>query len=487
VRSPDAAAAAIVRPSDDLPRPLAEMAARLGDGVRAVLSVWDSAARHHVLCFAPSEDALPTRVPLRSSRNLPDFLSGHPVPRVVHELGEPRFGEERALGRRGFRSYVAFALDGQASRPAAVLFASPLPRRFDAVAVGALLEQLERWRERDAAAGYAAPAAVPGPSQPDDDTVIGESSEFLELCRLAAIVAPQDTTVLIEGESGTGKELLAKTIHRYSRRNERAFVRVNCAALAEALIESEMFGHRKGAFTGALQSHQGRFEAANGGTLLLDEIGNLALAGQAKLLRVLQEREFEPVGQTAPVRVDVRIIATTNVDLKKAIAAGGFREDLYYRLAVMPLCIPPLRARRRDILPLAEHFLERLSQGRLGLDEATRALLYRHDWPGNARELRNAMECAALVARGSVIRPGDLPPSVRPAAADDPSASHLRTELLRVERRIVVDAYRSGGGDRRAVANLLGIDPRNLSYFLKKHAIGPCSAAGGAAEDDDDA
>jgi transcriptional regulator with GAF, ATPase, and Fis domain len=309
------------------------------------------------------------------------------------------------------------------------------------------------------------------------ETIVGLSAETLEICRLIGIVAQQDATVLIQGESGTGKELVAKTIHRYSRRADRPFVRVNCAALTETLLESEMFGHRKGAFTGALYSHKGRFETANRGTLLLDEIGNMSLGGQAKILRVLQEREFEPVGQSSSVRVDVRIIATTNVDLEKAVSQGQFREDLYYRLAVVPIAIPPLRQRRDDILPLAEHFLGgsllALAKPAMTLTRDIEEILLAHRWPGNARELRNAMEYAALVALGTEIRAEHLPKSVTSGAAQRDNSIHagLRERVKSYEREIVLDALQRARGVRKDVGKILGIDPRNVGYFLGKHGI----------------
>jgi transcriptional regulator with GAF, ATPase, and Fis domain len=461
------------------PERAARAAERIGSDIVVAMCAWDPDSSRHALFFPPTRSNVATS-PIRIRREsslLPHVLQGT-GPYVSNDLSRPAFEEERQLKQAGIAAYVAIPVSATGWRPGMVLFGCESTNRFDALTVGALLDQVEHWKfDTD---GGAVPEATEPEEEPAtalDETVIGESQSYLEICRLIAIVAKQETTVLIQGESGTGKELLAKTIHRYSRRSERPFVRVNCAALTETLIESEMFGHRKGAFTGAIYAHRGRFEMANGGTLLLDEIGNMTLAGQAKLLRVLQEREFEPVGQTASVKVDVRIIATTNVDLETAIAEGRFRQDLYYRLAVVPITVPPLRLRRKDILPLARYFLAqttaRLGKSPLDLSQHTQQVLESYDWPGNARELRNAVEYAALVARQGEIAPPDLPSSIGElaAGAQRDEKRSLREKLLAYERQVVTDAFCRAGGRRKEIAEILGIDPRNVSYFLKKHEI----------------
>ncbi|RMD92838.1 MAG: PAS domain S-box protein, partial [Calditrichaeota bacterium] len=251
--------------------------------------------------------------------------------------------------------------------------------------------------------------------------IIGKSEIIRKTCQLIGQVAKTDCTVLIQGESGTGKEIVAQATHYYSHRSTGPFIRVNCAALAETLLESELFGHVKGAFTGAIRDRKGRFMQAQGGTLLLDEIGCMSLSGQAKLLRVLEEREFEPVGSSNTRTVNVRVIAASKSNLKKAVAEGRFREDLYYRLNVFSIYMPPLRDRKEDIPLLAQHFLKkfRLAMGK-GIQELTPetlALMMQYEWPGNVRELRNVIEHAVIVAKGPVIYPADLPSNMATSAA----------------------------------------------------------------------
>ncbi|MGH8658875.1 MAG: sigma-54 interaction domain-containing protein [Gammaproteobacteria bacterium] len=256
-----------------------------------------------------------------------------------------------------------------------------------------------------------------GPEDQDFPCIVGESEKTRQVCRLIGSVAKTDATVLIQGESGTGKEIVANAIHTHSLRCSGPFVKVNCTALTETLLESELFGHVRGAFTGAIRNRRGRFKQADGGTILLDEIGSMPLSGQAKLLRVLQEHEFEPVGSSVTVPVDVRVLAATNVDLAKGVATGTFREDLYYRLNVFCIPLPPLRERKEDISLLAQHFLR---QYRLAIGKAIRAiapetfaLLIEYDWPGNVRQLENAVEHAVIVekARSLCLRacPGISP------------------------------------------------------------------------------
>jgi transcriptional regulator with GAF, ATPase, and Fis domain len=467
-----------------IPGGIFEIAEKIGPDIAVAASRMESESVDKALFLPPS--GLHTTVPplrLGAERSVPHALAGRQGPLVCNDLAHARYAEEKELYRRGYRSSVAVGVDVRGWGRGAALFASRKTQRFDALAVGELIGCVEEWILEKSGAFL---AAEPGSAEEAVDgrdtrrtteAVIGESPEFLEICRLIAIVARQDTTVLIQGESGTGKELLAKTIHRYSARSDRPFVRVNCAAIAETLLESEMFGHRKGAFTGAIYKHKGRFEVANGGTLLLDEIGNMPMSGQAKLLRVLQEFEFEPVGETSSVKVDVRIIATTNVDLKEAIERGRFRQDLYYRLAVAPLEIPPLRDRSMDVLPLAEYFLSlaaaERSRARLSLSEEAREVLRRYDWPGNARELKNAIDYAVLVAKGNVLGLGDLPASVVPRDPGEPCAEGLtlKERMLHHEKAIILEAMKRSGGVRKNAARILGIDPRNLNYFLNKHGI----------------
>jgi two-component system, NtrC family, response regulator AtoC len=287
---------------------------------------------------------------------------------------------------------------------------------------------------------------------------------------LAAQVAPTETTVLLLGESGTGKELLARCIHAGSRRAEKVFVPVNCAALAPALLESELFGHEKGAFTGAVSQHVGRFERAHGGTLFLDEIGELDLGLQSKLLRVLETRQFERVGGTRIIDTDVRIVAATNRDLKEAIQQRKYREDLYYRLNVFPIHLPPLRERREDILPLAD-FLAAKSARKLGrtakpLSPEAAGILQRYPWPGNVREMENVIERAMIVSSHEQILPQDLPFDL---TLNEP----LPTTLAEIEKQAILAALRANGGHHKKAADQLGISLRTLQYRLKEYGQ-PC-------------
>jgi len=306
--------------------------------------------------------------------------------------------------------------------------------------------------------------------------IIGESGQMLEVLSVVRRVAPSEATVLIRGESGTGKELIAKAIHFASPRASGPLVKVNCAALPETLLESELFGHEKGAFTGAIGSRQGRFELANGGTIFLDEIGDLPLHLQAKLLRVLQEREFERVGSSRPVQVNVRILAASHRPLEALLKAGQLREDLYYRLNVVPISLPPLRERRSDLSLLIEHFLRRFAEknGKTirGLTHEARDILLRYDYPGNVRELENIIERAVILTRDDVIGSGDLPLTVQePETADRDGETNLTVATEGLERRMIRDALARSGGVQTHAAELLGISERALRYKLIKYGF----------------
>jgi two-component system, response regulator FlrC len=310
------------------------------------------------------------------------------------------------------------------------------------------------------------------------------------LADLARRVAASDCTVLIVGESGTGKEVLARFIHSRSPRSARPFVAVNCAAIPENMLEAMLFGYERGAFTGAHAGHPGKFEQAQGGTLLLDEVTEMPLSLQAKLLRVLQEREVERLGGRTPIPLDVRVLATTNRRLREEVAAGRFREDLYYRLNVFPLAIAPLRMRRDDVLPLAMQLLSgRVRPGERipALSAEAAHLLLTYAWPGNVRELDNLLQRALILVNGPVIRPehiqfelaNDTTPTVattaRTASAGaatpappTPAPNSLASSLGQAERELILDALRSGGGNRREAAERLGISPRTLRYKLAR-------------------
>ncbi len=301
--------------------------------------------------------------------------------------------------------------------------------------------------------------------------VVAESESMKHVLELAARVAEQSSTVLLTGESGTGKEVVARFIHRRSLRREQAFAAINCAAITETLLEDELFGHEKGAFTGAVQTRRGRFEFANGGTLFLDEVAEMGVNLQAKFLRVLQEQQFERIGSDRAITVDVRIIAATNKNLARAIEDHTFREDLFYRLSVFPIEISPLRERREDILPLAEYFLKNLS-GRMGkqphvFSAEAKDLMTAYDWPGNARELANAIERALIVSRSETVEREDLPLKIE---LDAPSSERPGL-LAQVEKKAILDALSRHKGDRRAASEELGISLRTLQYRLKEYGI----------------
>jgi DNA-binding NtrC family response regulator len=308
------------------------------------------------------------------------------------------------------------------------------------------------------------------------DAAVGSSEAMQKVFDTVLQIAPSRATVLITGESGTGKELIAAAIHEHSPRAERPFVKLHCAALAETLLESELFGHEKGAFTGAMARRDGRFQQADGGTLFLDEIGEIAPGVQVKLLRFLQEREFERVGGNQTVKVDVRIVAATNRDLLQCVKDGKFREDLYYRLNVVSVDIPPLRARPGDVPLLAMHFLRKYAQENgvdiAGFTDEALAGLVRHRWPGNVRELENAVERAVVVCRGDRIRPEDLIPTISAAGAgkeSDQFPGIPGATMAEIERHAILKTLEQVGGSTSKAAEVLGISTRTIQYRLREY------------------
>lgn len=343
-----------------------------------------------------------------------------------------------------------------------------LPKPFEPAT---LLEQVRR---------YAAVA-------PDDTEMVAEDVRTRELLALAARVAETDATVLLSGESGTGKEVFARYIHRHSRRADGPFVAINCAAIPENLLEATLFGYEKGAFTGAQTAQAGKFEQAEGGSLLLDEISEMPLALQAKLLRVLQEREVERVGGKKPVPLDIRVLATTNRDMTEEVAAGRFREDLFYRLNVFPIAIPGLRERPADLVPLAHHFLNRHGE-RIGkraqLSSEAAAVLAAWHWPGNVRELENTLQRAAIIARADRIEAADmrlclplageaLPRQATAGAEQEGGAQTLEEthpdNMKDLERRHILETLKAVGGSRKLAVERLGISERTLRYKLQQY------------------
>ncbi|MCZ6918868.1 MAG: sigma-54 dependent transcriptional regulator [Gemmatimonadetes bacterium] len=308
---------------------------------------------------------------------------------------------------------------------------------------------------------------------------IGKARVFLDVLRLAEQVAPTDSTVLIQGESGTGKEVLARCLHELSKRSEEPILSINCGALPESLLESELFGHVKGSFTGAIRDKEGLFAAARGGSFFLDEIGETTPATQVKLLRVLQEREVLPVGGTDPIPVDVRIIAATNRDLEADIRSGRFRSDLFYRLNVISLHLPPLRERREDIILLAEAFLKRIAGDRQEdvhtLSQETIDAIMVYPWPGNVRELENALEHAAILSQERVIRVEHLPKSITAPKSqplvDDRPVENPSLEVI--EHAYIMWVLQAEGGNKTRTAEVLGIDPSTLYRKLARYDVKP--------------
>ncbi len=321
-------------------------------------------------------------------------------------------------------------------------------------------------------------------------SIAADSPRMRQIVEMVQRVAPTETTVLILGESGTGKELIARAIHANSPRAEGPFVAINCAAIPENLLESELFGHVRGAFTGAIRDRIGKFEAADGGTLFLDEIGEMRPDLQVKILRALEERTVERVGDNRPIRVDVRVLAATNRDLTKAIQAGEFREDLYYRLNVVPLHIPPLRERREDIRALTQHFLKSLgAPSRLQVEPEAFRALETYAWPGNVRELENALERALIFQREGAITLADLPDSIRAPKAKEAAALPVDLpdaglSLEEVEKELILRALQKHDWNQSRAARYLGITRHTLLYRMEKHNIARPGGRGAHAEEE---
>jgi two-component system response regulator HydG len=309
--------------------------------------------------------------------------------------------------------------------------------------------------------------------------LVGGSAPMRQVMAAIEKVAPTDASVLLVGESGTGKEMVAREIHKRSRRKDGPYIKVNCGALTETLLESELFGHEKGAFTGAIKRKLGRFELAHGGTLLLDEIGDISAALQLKLLRVLQEREFERVGGEQTIKVDVRIVSATNKDLAQLVTTGQFRQDLYYRLHIVPVTLPPLRERREDIPVLVKHFIEKLAPKTnprvRDIEDEALAQLMAYRWPGNVRELENVVEQSLVFSDGERIGVGALPTSIRGEDASRltvPKGEMSLPEILDdLERQLIMQAYEKAKGVKTETARLLGIKTSALYYKLEKYGI----------------
>ena len=356
-------------------------------------------------------------------------------------------------------------------------------------------EKRARERAEADAAALRADAALPYRF----DEIVGETPVMRALFQTIEKVAPTDASVYIHGESGTGKELVARAVHARSKRADGPFVKVNCGALTETLLESELFGHEKGAFTGAIKRKLGRFELADKGTLFLDEIGDVTPGLQLKLLRVLQEREFERVGGEETIKVDVRVVSATHRDIQAEVAAGRFREDLFYRLHVVPCVVPPLRERKEDIPRLVAHFIAKLgprtNAAVKGISDVALARLVTHNWPGNVRELENVIEQALVFAESADIDLSALPASVRGGSGENtlavPTGEMSLPDILEdLERQLILRAYEKSGGVKTECARLLGIKTSALYYKLEKYGIGTIEPRegrgdkGGASADD---
>jgi Nif-specific regulatory protein len=339
-----------------------------------------------------------------------------------------------------------------------------------------ILEEQFRYREYLPPDTAAAQGKEHGGRIAEGSAIVGTSNAMRSMYEMLMQVAPADATVLITGESGTGKELVAAEIQRLSRRKSPVLIKINCAALPESIIESELFGHEKGAFTGALTQRKGRFELAQGGTIFLDEIGELSPQVQMKILRVLQEREIERVGGNNTIKVDVRLIAATNRNLEEEVKAGRFREDLFYRLNVFPIHIPPLRERKSDIMLLADHFAEKHAEknnkhikriSSLAID-----LLTSYSWPGNVRELENCMERAVILSTDSVIHSYNLPPSLQsPGSTNTEPGTTLHAALSRLEKELLIEALKINAGNMAASSRQLGISERQMGLRVHHYGI----------------
>jgi DNA-binding NtrC family response regulator len=476
VRATEETSVLLVDDDEAACRLLAEVLERDGYRVAAALSVDEALAK---LEREGPFDAVLTdlRMPERSGLDLLKIVREREPDALVLVL--TAFGDATAAG--------------EAIRAGAYDFVS---KPYD---IGTLRETLARalGRRRLATASRELRGAArrAGASQAGS-ALVGHSPPIIEVMKTLARAAPTQATVLLLGETGTGKELVARTIHGYSERNGRRFVAVNCSALAEGLLESELFGHLRGAFTGAAGARPGLFREADRGTLFLDEIGDISPALQARLLRALQEHEIVPVGSETPVKVDVRIIAATHRDIGALVRAGKFREDLYYRLNVVTLHLPPLRERKQDIPLLMDHFLreltERHGRGPVAVDPEAQHRLLSYDWPGNIRELQNVLERALVLAEQDVIGPEHLPAEVRPgggapeppvpdaggsAGAEPPPNALLSLE--EIERRHVMRVLEATGGSREEASRILGISRRTLTRMVQRWGLPPRRHTGG--------
>ena len=443
-----------------------------------VLVVDDEAEARETLAEFLRDEGYETRT-ARSGQAALSCLHDYKPDAVLTDLFMPQVDGLELLERsRGAAPHTAFVLmTGQASIGTAVAAMKRgaenyLAKPLDLDEVSAVLQRaVEKARLSKVAARLRQQPRTPARFE----DILGDHTTMRRLLRQVARVAGSSATVLVQGESGTGKELIASAIHRNSNRKKGPFVRLNCAALAKSLLESELFGHERGAFTGAVGRREGRFAQAHGGTLFLDEVSEISPGLQVKLLRFLQEREFERVGGSRTIRVDVRVVAATNADLAAMVKAGTFRQDLFYRLNVVPLQVPPLRARRSDIPLLAQSFLKKYARQNnrnvSGFTHDALRWLLDYSWPGNVRELENAIERAVVMSQGECITAEDFPPVVQPLRQDELDLLVPGISMNEVERIVILKTLRACGGSTGRTSKVLGISRRKIQYRLKEWGI----------------
>src|SRR6185312_16371394 len=447
-----------VRSTEALARRLLDLVVSVSPAERAAVLLLDSEGEPEA---AFARDRRGPAEPFPVSRTLLSKVAGERLALLASDVVHtPGLGEAASIVTERLSSLLAAPLAPAGSSVVGLLYAAC---RMAALA----LDTVRRfeWQEAERRRLEAALA----------HDLVGESPRMQEVYRLLARAAPTASTVLLRGKSGTGKEIAARTLHDRSPRSGRPFVAINCATLSETLLESELFGHEKGAFTGAVERKIGKLEIADSGTVFLDELGEIPPGLQAKLLRFLQEREFERVGGTRPIKVDVRVVAATHRDLEQAIRDGAFRADLFYRLAVISLTLPALRDRREDISLLASHFAARFSRelGRpvAGFSPSARACLERYAWPGNVRELKNAIERAVALGEGELIVPADLPEAILETAegsgkSDTAGLAEFHAAVNKFKRNLIVDAVREAHGNVSSAARALGLHPNYLHRLI---------------------
>jgi Nif-specific regulatory protein len=471
---------------EQLDKVLNEMSDRTGMN-RGMISILDRDSGEAILDVAHGVDIDGLEITYKPGEGITGQVAQTGKPMVVTNLGKEKHFLDRTGARRGLnQSELAFICVPiiYDEKVVGVLSADKVAHEVDnqdyeiqllsevaeliakSVHMRAIEEENRRLRN------------ILGRTQRPSEQIIGNSKIMKEVFGLVSQVSDSNTTVLIHGETGTGKELVAKAIHQNSPRMNGAFIEVNCAAMPDTLIESELFGHEKGAFTGADQRRRGRFEEANGGTIFLDEVGELSPLAQAKLLRVIQERQFQPLGSGRIVKVNVRIIAATNRNLEQDVAAGKFRADLYYRLHVFPIFMPPLRERGGDIILLSDYFVEKYAKmfkkSIKRISTPAIDVLLAYHWPGNVRELENCVERAVLVANGDTIDSINLPPSLQMKTAPNEvrrQQGKLTSLVNTYERSLIIDALKDSRGNQSQAARLLGTTKRIIQYKVEKYGI----------------